>query len=359
MVEAKPRIKVNVRRLVTFLLIVVLISLLVARVLSITAIWNTVLLDPILNFLVLTSRYFLGSFGLAVILLTIVIRLATFPLNLRQLRSSKALREIQPEIKELQRKYSADRQKLGQEVAKLYKEHGINALGCYVPMLIQFPIWIALYISVVQALAYTPENLLGLQSQLYSPSVLQNTVPLNHHFLWLDLTRGNIVMALVETVTMWVLMGMSSTPTESPQKSMTQQARTQQLMTRVLLWGIPLLMGLMTYLLPSGLSLYWVTSNIIGIILQYPITGWGVLKMPSLASLRRGAAQPASKSGPRAARAGHSGKTAMKGATRSVLPRQEGAKARNPSSKQKSAEGDAISPRRKDSDEESGASRKE
>jgi len=283
--EAKAATAVNVRSVAISIFIVVLISLLIARVVSITAIWNTILQSPMLNFLVLMSGYLLGSFGLAIVVLTIIIRLLTFPLIARQIRASKTMEAIQPKVRQLQKKYATDSQKLGQEIMKLRKEHGINPLGCYLPTLIQFPIWIALYISVIQALAYTPENLLGLQELLYSPLVLVSAVPLNHHFLWLDLTHGDIGMAFLETVSTWMLFKMSAMPTTAQQQSM----------NRVLQWAIPLLFGFMTLILPTGLSLYWVTSNIVGIILQYPLTGWGSLRMPSLSMLKGGASQPSRK----------------------------------------------------------------
>jgi len=339
MAEAKPAITVNLRRLVIFLLIVVLIGLFIARVVSITAIFNTILLQPVLNFLVLMSRYFLGSFGLAVVVLTIIIRLLTFPLVIRQFRSGKALQALQPKVRELQKKYGQDRQKLGQEVTKLYKEHGVNALGCYPPMLIQFPIWIALYMSVVQALAYTPENLLGLDRQLYSPWLLQNAVPLKDHFLWLNLTHGNIGMAFLEAISMWILMKMSITGTVSAQ---------QQSANRVLLWAVPLLFGFMAFVLPSGLSLYWVVSNMIGMIQQYPLTGWGSLKMPSLSLLKRGAPQPAGNPRAKAGGIGRAGNRAGK----AVAPKQGGAKTDVASSKREAAEGDMVSRGDKAGDEE-------
>jgi len=330
MAEAKPARRVNLRRLVIYLLIAVLICLFIGRVLSITAIWNTIVLRPVLNFLVLMSRYFLGSFGLAIVVLTIIIRLLTYPLVIRQIRSSRALQAVQPKVTELQKKYGKDRQKLNQEIRKLHKEYGVNPLGCYPPTLFQFPIWIAVYMSVAQALAYTPENLLGLERQLYSPWLLQNTVPLNDHFLWLDLTRGNIGMAFLEGISLWILMRMGTTgPVTGQQPSM----------NRVVLWGMPLLFAYMAFVLPSGLSLYWVVSIIVGIILQYPITGWGSLKMPSLSSLKRGAPQPAGNPGAKTRGTGRGGDKAGK----AVAPKQCGAKADAASSKGEATAGDMVS----------------
>jgi YidC/Oxa1 family membrane protein insertase len=274
-----------VRRFGTFLLLIVLISVAITGVVSITGIWNTILLQPMLNFLILTSKYVLGSFGIAIVILTILIRLLVFPLTMRQLQSSKAMREIQPKIKELQRKYGKNRQQLGAETARLYKEASINPLGCVLPMLIQLPIWIALYQSVIQALAYTPENLYGLSRQLYSLSAIRTSVPLNHHFLWLDLTRGDLIMVLLVGGSTWMLQKMSSVPTTDAQ---------QQSTNRIMLWVLTLIFAFFALSLPSGLSVYWVVSNIIGMVMQYRVTGWGTLTLPSLRFLRRGPPQTVS-----------------------------------------------------------------
>ena len=292
MAQAEPGVKppLNIRRIAIFAVVAVLLLLFVTGVLSFMGVWNTFLLEPMLNFLVLLSRYMFGSFGIAIIVLTVIIRIITLPLTIKQLRSTKAMQAMQPKMKELQKKYAKDQKQLNSEVMKLYKETGVNPLGCAGPMLIQFPIWIALYQSVIQALAYTPENLLGLSKHLYSWSLIQDALPLSHHFLLLDLTKGNIGVAILVAVSMWVLQKMSTQPAVDAQ---------QQSMNRIMLWMMPLMFGFMSITFPSGLSVYWVVNNIIGILLQYRLTGWGDLKKPSLSSvtsllaLRRTPQQPA------------------------------------------------------------------
>jgi len=305
MAQAKPGVRspLNIRRIAIFAVVAVLLLLFVSGVLSLTGVWNTILMEPMINFLVLLSKYMLGNFGIAIIVLTIIIRIITLPLTLRQLHSTKAMQVLQPKMKELQKKYAKDKEQLNREVMKLYKETGVNPLGCALPMLIQFPIWIALYQAVIQALAYTPENLLGLSKQLYSSSLIQETLPLSHHFLWLDLARGDIWIAILVAASMWVLQKMSAQPAVEAQ---------QQSMNRIMLWMMPLMFGFFSITLPSGLSVYWVVNNIIGILLQYRLTGWGTLSKPSLSSfgLGRKSPQPADAS----ANAGEaSGKGNVKG----------------------------------------------
>jgi YidC/Oxa1 family membrane protein insertase len=212
------------------------------------------------------------NFGVAIIVLTILVRGALYPLTLRQTRSTKAMQSLQPKIQELQKKYGRNQQKLQQELMKLYKEAGINPLGCMWPMLVQFPIWIALYQSIIRALAATPENLLDLSSHLYEWTVVTQAIPLNEQFLWLHLSRpdSTFILAILVGGTMWVQQKMiTAPPTDPKQQSMTQ-------MTTLMM---PLMFGFLTLSFPSGLALYWVVSNIIGIVMQYYATGgWGYLK---------------------------------------------------------------------------------
>lgn len=236
--------------------------------------WNTIILEPVLNSLIALCTMLGGSFGLAIIVLTVVVRLALFPLTVRQTQSTKAMQTLQPKIQELQKKYGKNQQKLQQEMMKLYKEAGINPLGCLWPMLIQLPIWIALYQSIMQALAATPENLLSLSQHLYSWAAVGQAVPLNEQFLWLKLSRPdpNLILAILVGGTMWVQQKMvTPPPTDPKQQSMTSMTTTM----------MPLMFGFFTLSFPSGLALYWVVSNIIGIVIQYFVSGgWGYLKSP-------------------------------------------------------------------------------
>src|SRR4030042_328104 len=146
--------------------------------------WDTIILNPVLNSLIALSAMVGNNFGLAIIILTIVVRLILFPLTVRQTNSTKALQELQPKIQELEKKYSRNQQKLQQEMMQLYKEAKINPLGCVWPMLIQMPVWIALYQSIMLALASTPADLIRLSQSLYSWPVVTNAIPLNESFLW-------------------------------------------------------------------------------------------------------------------------------------------------------------------------------
>jgi len=238
-------------------------------------VWHLIIGNPVLNVLIALSHLLSGEFGLAIIGLTIVVRLISWPLTKRQLNSSKALQDMQPKIQELQKKYGKNQQKLQQETMKLYKEAGVNPLGCLWPMLIQLPIWIALYQAIMRALATTPENLLDLANRLYSWDIVNQAIPLNSHFLWLDLGQPDpyFILAIIVGGTMWVQQKMTQAPSVDPR---------QQSTSRMMLMMMPLMFGFLTLMFPSGLALYWAVSNIIGIITQYFFTGgWGYLKFRS------------------------------------------------------------------------------
>jgi len=237
--------------------------------------WNAIVLEPVLNVLLAMAGMLFNNFGLAIIVLTIVIRLAMTPLTNRQTRSSKAMSELQPKMQELQRKYKRDQRKLQQEMSQLYKQAGISPLGCLWPMLIQFPIWIGLYQAIMQAMAANPEDLLSLSQHLYQWSMVQHGVPAQQNFLWLNLAQPDsyMVLAVLTGGTMWVQQKMVTPPATDPrQKQMTQ-------MTTLMM---PLMFGLFTLQFPSGLAVYWVVSNIIGIIIQYISGGWGYLRAPAV-----------------------------------------------------------------------------
>lgn len=234
-------------------------------------IWNLVALQPMVNISIALSHYLAGSFGLTIIVLTIFIRLVTLPLTLKQLRATTAMQKLQPELAELRKKYARDKQKLAQEQMKMYRESGMNPAGCMVPMLVQMPVWIALYQAIMKVLAVTPEEFLGLSPYLYSWPVVYTSLPLGNSFLWLDLASPDSIILLPILVggTMWVQQKMVTPTTTDPQ---------QQAQSRMMLWMMPLMFAFMTLQFPSGLSLYWVISNIITIAIQYHIVGgWGDL----------------------------------------------------------------------------------
>jgi YidC/Oxa1 family membrane protein insertase len=243
-----------------------------------------------------------NQFWLAIIVFTVVIRGLMTPLMLPQQRSAKKMQEIQPRLNELKKKYGKDKERMSQEQMKLYKEAGVNPMGGCLPMLVQFPIWIGLYQSIIQALGYQPIQLLNLSQNIYPfMQSVWAAVPLNRFFLGMDLALtpqqlGGLTYALPVLVafTAWLQSKMTTTPGGGDG----QAAGMTQSMTMMM----PLMFGFFSLNFSTGLSFYFVVSNVIGIITQGFISGWeGLLfwKGFSLSNLLTpGAkAQPASSKG--------------------------------------------------------------
>lgn len=236
---------------------------------SIGGIWDLIILNPLINVLITLSDYLFDNLGLTIIVLTVFINVCMYPLTQKQLRANKAMQAVQADIAEVKKKYAKDKQRAAQEQMKLMKESGASFSGCLLPMLIQFPVWIALYQSIIRVLAIAPEDFLNLSQRLFVswPQVFSQ-VPLNSTFLWLNLSSPDFFLAILVGASMWVQQKMT-TPTSTDPK---QQAQSQ-----MMLWMMPLMFGFLCLSFPSGLALYWFTSTTIRILLQYFTTGWGGL----------------------------------------------------------------------------------
>ncbi len=264
--------------------------------LGIGDIWTVAILRPMLNALLWLYSVLGGQFWLAIVIFTVVVRLLMTPLMLPQQRSAKKMQELQPQLQELQKKYKNDREKLAQEQMKLYREAGVSPMGGCLPMLIQFPIWIGLYQSIIQALGHQPLQLLSLSQNIY-PALqgLWTEVPLNRFFLGMDLSlqpnvMGGLTYALPVLVafTSWLQTKMT-TPASSGDGQAASMSQSMTLM-------MPLMFGFFSLSFSAGLSFYFIISNVIGIVIQGFISGWeGLLfwKGMSLGGLLGGGAAAA------------------------------------------------------------------
>ncbi len=259
------------------------------------AIWQTGLETPLINAMLLLSVFTFGSYGLAILLFTVISRALLFPLTLRTLHSAKAMQEIQPRMKELQKKYSDPRRR-SEETMKLYKEAGVNPLGCLGPQLIQFPVFIALYQVIRNTLATTPESVISLSDRLYDFDLVQGAIPLSTSFLWLDLqSNGGYFLAFLVGASMWLQQRISTA------RNTGAQTDQQQSMNQMMLWMMPVMFGWFVITVPSGLGIYWGFSTVIGILLQWIFVGpgdftWGSL-IPAPVRGSLGIGDPTSKSG--------------------------------------------------------------
>jgi YidC/Oxa1 family membrane protein insertase len=227
--------------------------------------WNTLIIDPMVNTLLWIYDLLWNNFGLAIIVFTVLIRLITLPLTYQQTKSQAKMQEFQKSKKwqDLQKKYKDDKTKLNQEQMALYKEMGINPLGGCLPTLIQFPIIIGLYQSIIRALAVTPTQLFELSTHLYPFIPAAALIPLNNQFLWFSLDQperlyiagfGIPVLAIIVVITTYIQSKLMTPPAQPGE----QGAQ----MTQAMNLYMPFLMGWLAYSFSSGLALYFIVSNI-------------------------------------------------------------------------------------------------
>ena len=233
------------------------------------------IVDPFITLLALLYSVMGNNTVLAIAVLTVAIRLLTSPLLIQQQRSTAAMQEIQPRLKQLQEKYKNDREKLAQAQMQMYREHGINPLGGCLPLLIQLPILLALYQAIILALAGTPFQLIDLSGRLLIPG-LDNLVPLNNMWLNMDLTlppTANPTYALALPVLVMVTTWLQSKLT-IPQMPDNNDGTPNQAaaMTRSMTTIMPLMFGFFSLSFSVGLSIYFVVSNTVGIV-QYTFMG--------------------------------------------------------------------------------------
>ena len=237
--------------------------------------FNLFLINPLTNLFILLTTL-TGSAGIAVILLTLLIRGATYPLQRKQMHSTRMMTALQPAMQEIQRKYK-DPKRRSEEQMKLYKEAGFNPLGCASSMIIQFPILWALYRTFEYSVGDAPETLVRLSDRLYGWHYLRTGLPLSSDFLWLHLGQPDlIILPILVAGTTYILQKMSTMP------AMDEKARAQASMMNFLM---PLFFGYITINLPSGLALYYVLSNLIGMIMQYAYVGGGPINWQGIVGL--------------------------------------------------------------------------
>jgi YidC/Oxa1 family membrane protein insertase len=241
------------------------------------------ILNPFVTLLTFLYSIFNRDMVLAIIVFTILVRLLTFPLTAQQQRSSAAMQELQPELKKLQEKYKNDREKLAQEQMRLYREYGINPLGGCLPMVIQFPIFIALYEAIMVSLATTPLQLINLSNRLLIPG-LNTVIPLENMWLGMNLSLAPnlgavslsnlmsifpVLLPVLVVATTWLQFKVTMPPpTPSDDGKPNQAAAMSQSMGTIM----PLMYGFFALSFSVGLSIYFIASNVIGIV-QYALMG--------------------------------------------------------------------------------------
>ena len=227
----------------------------------ISLIFNETLYRPLFNGLIfLYNTVSFHDFGVAIILLTVIIRLILFPLNQKAIKSQKAMNTLQPQIKEIQQKFKDDRVKQSQSLMELYQKNKINPAGGCLPLLLQLPILLALYQVLWNGL--NPERLNALYSFISRPEAINPIF-----FGFLDLSKGSPAMAILAGIfTFWQSKMMFS---KSSLKG--NPGDFSAMMNKQMLYLMPLMTIFIAWKLPAGLALYWVVMTLCGIGQQYLI----------------------------------------------------------------------------------------
>lgn len=224
----------------------------------VTNFFYVTLYQPLFNALVFLYNYTGKDFGVAIILLTLVIRFILYPVSLKAVKSQKALQKIQPQMQEIQKKYKDDKERQAKEILEIYKKEKINPFSALLLGIIQIPILIALYQVFWQGL--NPKEL----SVLYS--FMANPGHINSMFLhFIDLSKPNIVFALAAGLVQYYQSKML-TPPKSQNKSADDMSR---MMHTQMTYFLPVFTVIILIGLPSALGLYWTISGLFSIIQQY------------------------------------------------------------------------------------------
>ncbi|GAB4265730.1 MAG: hypothetical protein Kow0080_06190 [Candidatus Promineifilaceae bacterium] len=237
--------------------------------------WDTFIINPMTNALLLLLGVLGNNLILAITVFTVLLRLATLPLNIRQQRSMMKTQKMQPQIRAIQQKYKDNPQKMQEEFTKIGYNPAESLAGC-LPMLIQMPILFGLFQVLRFLLGTTPQSVFEL-SQRASESFLglfnislNSLLPIDSHFLWLNLGQPDplFILPILVFVTMFIQSKYttpSSTPQDDNKKKGQQQDDPAAAMNKQMQYMMPVMLGFFSLQFQAGLSIYFVLSNIIGI----------------------------------------------------------------------------------------------
>ena len=199
-----------------------------------------------------------GDFGVAVVVVTVLIRLVLMPLSIKTLRSQKNIAKLQPKLKELQVKYKGDKQALAREQMALYKEQGVNPLSGCLPLLIQLPILLALYQTFING--FKPESLGLLYNFVENPGAIKTIA-----FGFFDITQKSPIMAVTAGVLQFIQAKKANLAASMGGGGQGDLASS---MNKQMLYFFPVLITIISWNLPFGLTLYWVVTTLYSIFEQ-------------------------------------------------------------------------------------------
>jgi len=265
---------------------------------NIGLIFDSIVLSPLATILV--AAYQGLSFfdipyalGFSIIILTIIVRFFLYPLVSSQLKSSKKMQMLTPHLSRVKERHKGDHKKLQQETMKLYKEHGINPLAGCLPVLVQMPIILGLYTLLQRIVSNDAAQSIKEVNKLVFVKSLELTTAWDLSFFGLPLGENPsqllakigilalfvpIATGLFQLIMSKMLVSPKPTGTKELQKQAEKKEDFASAFQTQSLYIFPVMIGFFSYTFPIGLSLYWNTFTIFGIIQQYKILGWGGLE---------------------------------------------------------------------------------
>jgi YidC/Oxa1 family membrane protein insertase len=227
-----------------------------------SGIFNTILYQPLFNLFV--SLYnIIPDVGIVILIVTLLVKLALYPLTSKSIKAQKSLTELQPKLEALKKQHKDNQQMLAQETMKLYREHKVNPFGSCLPLLIQIPVFLALYWVLQRGL--TSQDFSQLYSFVKSPGTI-NTITLG----FIDLKNSSVILALLAGAAQyWQSKTMM---TKSPPKNAGEGSRDENMMTMMnkqMLYIFPIMTVIIGVNLPAGLSLYWFFSTVLTALQQH------------------------------------------------------------------------------------------
>jgi len=206
-----------------------------------------------------------GSLGWAIIMLTVGFRIVVLPLSIKQTKSMIAMQKLQPQLKEIQKKYKDDREKMGQEMMKLYKENKVSPLGGCLPLLIQLPILFALFGVLHNTAKYvtwitdnSQYSFLGIKNIVATGAVMWSGGYIKIHGDAHYHVQGGQYLQVIILILLTVITGYIST------KMMTTDPKQSKMMA-----FMPVLFGVFAWILPAGITIYILVTNVLTIVQQY------------------------------------------------------------------------------------------
>ncbi|HLD31275.1 MAG TPA: YidC/Oxa1 family membrane protein insertase [Patescibacteria group bacterium] len=216
--------------------------------------FQLILTQPLYNIFVLLYNY-IPDVGVVIVLITIAIRLALYPLTSTSIKSQKSLTDLQPKLEALKKQHAGDQQKIAQETMRLYRENKVNPFSSCLPLLVQLPVLIAFY--YVLRLALTTESLSLLYSFVKNPEVITTrTLGL------FELGEPSLVLAVLAGAAQFVQAKMFSSK-RPPAKAGTgaKDENMMAMMNKNMTYFMPIMTVFIGFQLPAGLTLYWLVST--------------------------------------------------------------------------------------------------